>query len=268
MHSQPDVSLVVPVFNESRSALEQSLGSVAAQTFHHFECIVVDESTEAAASAACREICERDARFILVHPERRIGLAASLNLGISMARAPLIARFDSDDVCMPNRLSAQVQFMEAHPEVGVLGGAIEIMDDSGKTLSFRDYPILHESIERRFHTTTPVAHPTVMVRKRLFEEYGMYNPDFKFSEDLDLWLRFLNNGVRFANLDQVLVRYRQQQTQRNARHWEFNLRARKSNFKAHHVVRRVFGICAISVWGKLPASVQRHVFHGLLLRRD
>jgi len=263
----PAVSLVIPVFNEPRVVLEESLGSVTAQTLHDFECIVIDESTDDDARAACREICERDPRFRFIHPDKRIGLAASLNLGISMAQAPLIARFDSDDVCMPQRLALQTQFLSAHPDIGVLGGALEIMDDAGRTLSFRDYPRSHTEIEKRFHTTTAVAHPTVMMRKSVLDQYGGYDPAFRFSEDLDLWLRFLNNGVRFANLQEVLVCYRQQETRRDPRHWEFNLRARKSNFRFRYLSRRVLGICAISLWRKLPAKVQELVFHGLLLRR-
>jgi glycosyltransferase involved in cell wall biosynthesis len=263
----PDVSVVVPVFNEARAILEESLGSIATQTFENFECIVIDESTDPAAGAACREICERDPRFAYVHPAQRIGLAASLNLGISMARAPLIARFDSDDVCMPGRLAAQVQFMASHPEVGVLGGALEIMDEGGKTLSFRDYATAHAVIERRFHTTTSVAHPTVMMRKRVLDDFGTYNPTFRFSEDLDLWLRLLNRGVRFANLGEVLVRYRQQNTQRNSAHWRYNLRARTANFRFRHTVRRSWGIAAIAVWGSLPTRVQQTIFQMLLLRR-
>jgi glycosyltransferase involved in cell wall biosynthesis len=263
----PEVSFVVPVFNESRAVLEESLASIGAQTFDRFECIVVDESTDPAASAACRELCARDARFIYVHPETRIGLAASLNLGISMARAPLIARFDSDDICVPQRLEWQTRFMAAHPDVGVLGGGLEIMDEDGRTLSYRDYAADHRTIEKLFHTTTAVAHPTVMMRKELLQRFGAYDPDFRFSEDLDLWLRLLNNGVRFANLSEILVRYRQQHTRRNPRHWQFNLRARTSNFRWRHGFRRSMGIAAIAVWGRLPAAVQERVFKAMVLRR-
>jgi glycosyltransferase involved in cell wall biosynthesis len=263
----PQASFVVPVFNESRAVLEESLGSVAAQTLRNFECIVVDESTDVAAGAACKEICDRDPRFVYVHPDNRIGLAASLNLGISKARSALIARFDSDDICMPERLEKQTRFMAEHPEIGVLGGGLEIMDEAGETLSFRDYATDHAVIEKRFQTTSSVAHPTVMIRKSVLDQFGAYNPEFRFSEDLELWLRLLNYGVRFANLSETLVRYRQQQTRRNAKHWHFNLRARTSNFKFRYGFRRSLGIAAIAVWAGLPAAVQERVFKVMLLRR-
>jgi glycosyltransferase involved in cell wall biosynthesis len=164
---KPQVSIVVPAFNESPEIIEQSLLSIAAQSLNDFECLVIDESTDPASVKACRDFCDRDARFQRVTPDRRLGLAASLNLGISMAKADLVARFDSDDICMPERLALQVTYMQQHPDVGVLGGKLELMDESGKTLAFREYPYGHDAIERRFQTTTPIAHPTVMMRRIL-----------------------------------------------------------------------------------------------------
>jgi glycosyltransferase involved in cell wall biosynthesis len=263
----PRVSVVVPAFNESAAALAESLGSLRAQTFLDFECLVVDESTRPDLAQACRLACKIDRRFRYVHPPTRLGLAASLNLGIGQARGELIARFDSDDVCLPHRLSLQVAYMDAHPEVGVLGGGLEIMSEDGRTLAFRDYPQDHATIEKRFQATTPIAHPTVMLRKSLIERHGGYDSSFRFAEDLDLWLRLLNHGVRFANLGSVLVRYRQDSTSRNTRHWQFNRRARMRNFSSRYLVWRVLGLLAIIVWAVLPASLQGRVFDGLLFRR-
>ncbi|MBO9688669.1 MAG: glycosyltransferase [Mitsuaria chitosanitabida] len=265
---EPQVTLVVPAFNEDPQVLARSLDSVAAQTFGDFECIVVDESTQAASAEACRALCERDSRFRYVHPEQRLGLAASLNLGISMARAPLIARFDSDDICQAERLALQVDFLRQHPEVDVLGGALEIMDEQEHTLAFRAYPATDAAIQRRFDTTSAVAHPTVMMRKSVLDRFGMYDPTFRFAEDLDLWLRLSNHGVRFANLSQVLVRYRQADTSRNRGHWDFNLRARTRNFSWRGRPRRALGIAAIAIWARIPRALQQRVFHGVLLQRQ
>lgn len=265
--SKPFVTFVVPAFNEPVEVIRRSLDSVAAQTLPDFECIVVDESTDPVAAEAARALCARDSRFQYVHPETRIGLPASLNLGIAMARAPLIARFDSDDICQPERLQRQVAFMDAHPEIGVLGGGLEIMDEAGQSLAFRSYPADHAGIERKLQTTTAIAHPTVMIRKALIEQHGGYDPSFRFAEDLDLWLRLINRGVRFANLSDMLVRYRQQHTSRNPRHWEFNLRARRRNFAMRYLPQRLLGLCIFAVWGKVPVTMQQRVFRRLLLRR-
>jgi glycosyltransferase involved in cell wall biosynthesis len=263
----PLVTVVVPSFNEELSVVRASLESIRHQTFSNFECIVVDESTQTELAEGCRAICSEDPRFIYINPIQRLGLPRSLNLAISQARGQLIARFDSDDICMPNRLALQVEFMALHPNVDVVGGSLEVINQTGETLAFRYYPVDHAAIERRFQTTTGIAHPTVMVRKHIFDEQGGYDPSFRFAEDLELWLRLLNLGVRFANLKEVLVRYRQQNTRRNQVHWRYNLRARTRNFSLRELPMRLIGICAMAIWGSLPACVQERVVYVLLLRR-
>jgi glycosyltransferase involved in cell wall biosynthesis len=264
----PRVSVVVPVFNEPASVLAESLASVREQTFADFECLVIDESTDPQLALACRSICELDSRFQYIHPPQRIGLAASLNLGVERARGGYIARFDSDDICLPQRLASQLAFLDAHAEVGVLGGELEIMSDDGRTLAYRNYPQDHATIERRMQSTTSVAHPTVMIRKSLFLAHGGYDPQFRFAEDLDLWLRFINLGVRFANLGEVLVRYRQNSTARNPSHWHFNRKARLHNWHPRHLHLRLIGVVAITIWAWFPVRWQERVFKPLLLRHE
>jgi glycosyltransferase involved in cell wall biosynthesis len=263
----PRVSLVVPSFNEPLDVLRASLDSVVAQTMSDFECLVVDESTDVAAAANCRNLCARDPRFHYIRPDNRIGLAASLNLGISKATAPYIARFDSDDICLPQRLERQLAFMDNHPEIDVLGAGLDIFGDDGGTLAHRHYPTDPDEIERKFQTTTAVAHPTVMMRKAVVDQFGGYDASFRFAEDLELWLRLLNNGVRFANLSEILVKYRQQSTRRDPMNWRFNLLARTKNFSSRQLPRRLFGLAAISMWQMIPPLVQEQVFHRVLLRK-
>jgi len=262
----PRVSLVVPAFNEPLDVLAQSLGSIRQQTFADFECLVVDESSDAALAQGCRALCSEDPRFRYIRPAQRLGLAGSLNLGLQEAKGELVARFDSDDVCLPERLALQVSFLDAHPEVGVLGGALEVVSEQGQTLAFRDYPQDHTTIERRMQFTNAIAHPTVMLRRSVLLAHGGYGPEFRSAEDLELWLRLLNRGVRFANLGAVLVRYRQDSTVRNRQNWVFNRRARMRNLHLRHLPLRLAGIAAVTVWAWLPQWVQERAFKSLLLR--
>lgn len=264
----PLVSVVVPSFNESTEIVRASLQSLRAQTFTDFECIVIDESTRPELAAACEAACAEDPRFIYIHPTERLGLSRSLNLGLERARSELVARFDSDDLCLPERLALQVAYLQAHPTVSVVGGSLEIIDEDGRTQAFRHYPQEPKAVARGMHLTTTVAHPTIMFRRALVAAHGSYNPEFRFSEDLDLWLRWLNAGVVFANIPQVVVRYRQKNTRRDIRHWRFNLRARVQNFAPRHLLRRVTGIGCIAVWTALPEAVQEHVFRAVMLRRQ
>lgn len=262
----PRISVVVPVFNVPADILEISLGSVRDQTFTDFECLVVDDSTDRSLAEHCREICAKDERFKYIKPSERLGLPASLNLGISLAAADLIARFDSDDICAQNRFFLQINFFNNNPEIGVLGGALEIVSNQGLTLAFRDYPLEHDLIEAKFQTSTSIAHPTVMFRKDLIRKYGGYDSRFRFSEDLDIWLRLLNRGVRFANLSDVLVSYRQDTVERNPAHWRYNIKARIKNFSSRYFIRRVLGILLLSIWVVTPVWIKKRIFKLLLLR--
>ncbi len=264
---KPRVSFIVPSFNESLSVISESLGSIASQSVSDFECIVVDDSTDPLKAQACQRICSKDSRFSYIKPNKRLGLAASLNLALTMARSDWVARFDSDDICMPGRIALQMDFLAKHPEVDVLGGGLEIIDESGKSLAFRDYPADHESIAHKLQFTTPIAHPTVIYKRELILLAGGYDPSFRFAEDLDLWLRLLNINCRFANLPQPLVRYRQQSARRHSKHWHFNLRARLKNFSKQFMFRRITGIVLIAGWSLLPASAQEFIFRHMLLRR-
>lgn len=265
--SSPLVTVVVPSFNEAPHIVRASLESIRAQTFADFECIVVDESTCQELAEACRAACAEDKRFIYVHPTERLGLPKSLNLAIGRARGQLIARFDSDDVCTPERLALQVAFLQAHPEISVVGGALDIISREGEFLAHRCYPQTSTAIAKGMQLTTTIAHPTVMYRKDAIEQHGGYNTEFRFAEDLDLWLRWMNAGLRFANLPQVLVRYRQDNTRRDPLHWRFNLWARTSNFSKQHLIRRAIGIVCIATWVALPKTVQDQIFKALILQR-
>ncbi len=266
--STPLVSVIIPSFNEPPEVVRASLESVRNQTFRDFECIVVDESTRPELADACREVCEEDPRFIYLHPAERLGLPRSLNLALSKSRGRLIARFDSDDICAAERLALQVDYLQAHPEISVVGGCLDVIDESGVKTAHRKYPERPADVAKGMQWTTAVAHPTVMYRKLAYESYGGYNPDFRFAEDLDLWLRWLNAGLKFANLPQVLVHYRQIHTRRDPRHWRCNLHARVSNFSGGYPIRRVIGIGCIAIWIALPAFAQEYMFRALILRRQ
>ena len=268
MYKKPLVSFVVPAFNESEHILEESFASIISQTYTNFECIVIDESTNVVSSNKCKSLCNQDVRFKYIHPEKRIGLAASLNLGISIARGDLIARFDSDDICCSNRLEVQVKFMIANPDISVLGGNLQIINNKGETIETRKYSMHHSIIERRFQFTNAIAHPTVMFRKSVINTYGAYNPTFLYAEDLELWLRLCNKGVKCANLDQVLVLYRQQATQRDMKNWQYNLRARIRNFSTRYIILRLLGICSVALWGYLPISFQETLYKKIIFHKD
>lgn len=260
---EPSVSIIIPCFNEAAEIVSASFKSIVEQSCQEFECLVVDESSDPVKAGVVRAICATDPRFTYVRPETRLGLAGSLNLGISRSKGSIIARFDADDLCVAERLEWQLEFLRQHPEIGVVGGAMEIIDESGMTTAFRGYPLVHECICAKMMWANAMAHPTVMFRREVMEAHGGYDPRIG-AEDLELWLRWMNKGVKFANLPQVLVRYRQGSTVRSAVNWNGNLRARCRHFSRDYFLRRLFGICAIAVWANIPPALQEWLYRSLM----
>ena len=264
---QPLVSVIVPCFNEDVGLVKQSLVSLRRQTESNFECIFVDESTDSSLSEEYKNICSLDPRFLYIHPERRMGLSGSLNLGISVARGEYIARFDSDDICDVNRIKLQLQFFKNNPTVGVLGGWMRIIDNEGHEISHRKYPVMHDEIVRSFVYTNAIAHPAVMFRREvILTVEGPYRLDFRYSEDLELWLRLLNNGVQFANLSEFLVGYRQQSSSRHRDNWKFNFKARKLHISQPYKFRKYLVLILLRAWVILPNFFQELLYKKMVFK--
>jgi len=246
----------MPIYNENPAFLELSIASLANQTDKNFECIFVDDSTDKFIEKICQRICTVDQRFFYVKNKIRIGLAASLNKGISIARAPLIARFDSDDICDSNRFKKQLDYLSENPEIGVLGGAINIIDSQGNSKKNKFYPLEQKKIENAFIYKNAIAHPTVIFRKKLINNFGGYDESYTYAEDLELWLRFLKNGVKFANLEDILIYYRDSNKFRSKDNWVFNLRARYKNFYKKNFYMKIISMLMIALWMLIPEKIK------------
>jgi hypothetical protein len=195
----------MPVYNGERF-LEQAVASVRNQSFREWELIVVDDgSTDATAAILSRHTSE-DARVRVYHEHHR-GLIDALNFGCGMARSQYLARMDADDVAMPQRLEQQLVLLEANKRLGVVGSAIRVIDGCGNPLFQVTYPTTDVGVRRSLVSGNAFAHPTVMMRRTVFEGSGGYRHPFLYGEDYDLWLR-MSVLCEFANTPRVLLDYR------------------------------------------------------------
>ena len=195
----------MPVHDGERF-LAEALESVLSQSLSDFELLSVDDGSTDATAAILAAYASRDRR-IVVHRQANAGGAAARNRAFAMAAAPLVANMDADDVASPTRLERQAAFMRQHAEVGVLGGAVAFVDEGGREFGEWRYPEADAAIREAFPRTTPLAHPTTMIRKDAFLAAGGYRPLLARAEDIDLWLRIAETHA-LANLPDVLVRYR------------------------------------------------------------
>ncbi|MFA7604690.1 MAG: glycosyltransferase [Novosphingobium sp.] len=204
----PAITVAMSVYN-GEPYLAEAVESVLAQTFTDFEFLILDDGSSDGSRETVARLAGRDSRIRPIVRENR-GLIASLNQLLAEARAPLIARMDADDACLPQRFERQVAFLGEHPDHGVVGSWSQDIDEQGRPLRCDgvDPPVSHEAMLASIESGgSMLCHPAVMFRTEVVRAAGGYRPAFRHCEDLDLWLR-LATRTRIANIPERLLRYR------------------------------------------------------------
>ena len=216
--SAPTLSVVMSVYNAA-PFLDAAISSVLIQSFPDFEFLIVDDGSTDDSTSIIRAHAAKDSRILPVLRENR-GLIASLNELLDLARAPLIARMDADDICAPERFAKQIRFLADHPDYGVVGSQVDHIDEHARPFPLANgtYPASHADVLCAIAEHKPVlCHPAVMFRREAVLAVGGYHAAFRHCEDLDLWLR-LANITRITNLPERLLRYRHYAGQVSFRH--------------------------------------------------
>lgn len=222
----PKVTVLMPVYNGEKY-LREAVDSILAQTFRDFEFVIVDD----ASTDGSREIVisYADPRIVLVSNERNLGLTASLNRGLDIARGEYVARMDSDDVSLPERLERQVAFMDANPDVGACGAWSLDIDHAGNVVGSREMPVGEEL--NNFYWRRSLSHPAAMFRFDR-EDGPRYDPAFRYAQDYDLWFR-VRARRRLANLPEHLLLYRVHDESITGARGEAQLRSCYEIFRRH-----------------------------------
>jgi glycosyltransferase involved in cell wall biosynthesis len=209
-HSHPPlISVCMPVYNTERYIAE-AVESILAQTYRDFEFIIVDDGSSDRSLAILKRYAAQDAR-IRLSSRPNAGYVVRLNEMLGEARGELIARMDSDDIAMPERFARQLDFLNAHPEVVVVGCRTLAIDNDGDPLAEFCTIQDHEELDRMHLEGRHgglISHPGAMIRSDAIRTVGGYRAQYWPSEDMDLWLRLAEIG-RLANLPDMLLKYRQ-----------------------------------------------------------
>ena len=200
----PKVSVIMAVYNGARY-LRQAIDSITVQTFEDFEFVIINDAS-ADDTAKILASCD-DPRIIVLENETNLGLAASLNRGLHAARAEYIARQDADDVSHRERLANQVAFLDALPQVGVVGTTTEWIDREGSTIRVWRQPMDNPGIQETLLRYCCLIHGSTMYRRQAIHELRGYDEGMRTAQDYDLWLRMAERWD-MASLPQVLYRYR------------------------------------------------------------
>jgi glycosyltransferase involved in cell wall biosynthesis len=210
--NQPElpISVLMPVYNR-REYVRLAVESILGQTFGHFEFVIIDDGSTDGATDILREYARRDRRVVLLEQENT-GYTRALNRGLARARGEFIARMDSDDVSLPERLQVQVRFLRGRPRVVAVGGQGIEIDADGDWLRPLRKLLTHEEIEGRLLGHSPrneggLIHPAVLMRREAALRVGSYRPEYEPAEDRDLWLRLAEVG-ELANVPETVIQYR------------------------------------------------------------
>lgn len=200
MHT-PKVSILFPIYNVELY-LREAIDSLLDQTFTDFELICLDDCSPDNSA----EILDSysDPRIVRYRGEKNQGLANVLNVGMDMARGEYIARMDSDDISLPNRLQIQVNYLDSHPDIDLCSCAIQLFGGR-QDVWVRDANPEAVKFRALFHS--PILHASSMWRRERFANLRFEQATVP-AEDYDLWTRALLNGLKMVNLPDVLYRYR------------------------------------------------------------
>ncbi len=205
----PLVSVIMPVYNGERF-LAEAIESVLAQTLADFELIVVDDASTDGSAEVIRSYAALDTRIRPISLPDNVGMASARNAGLALASGAYIAGMDCDDVSLPRRLEQQAGFMASNPRIGALGAQFQRVAYDLSPL--RDFPVPADHariVLNMFIGGGFILHSTLFVRRALLDNVGGYQPGRRHMDDLELHGRLLaRSGIRYANLKEVLMRYR------------------------------------------------------------
>ena len=206
----PKISVILPFYNAEKT-LDRAVDSIYQQDFEDFECILVDNNSTDGSLQLALEWERRDQRFRVTN-EKMQGVMFASNRGVEIARGKYLARMDADDRALPGRLRKQSTFLDSHPDYGAVAGLVKHVGDPESTEGFRRFVDWSNSLcsydeifNRRF-IEAPIVNPTAMWRKKTMEHHGMYLSG-DFPEDYEMWLRWLDQGVKIAKVPEVVLEW-------------------------------------------------------------
>lgn len=208
------VAVILPVYkNDKVPYVKLSFDSILNQTYKEIHLYIGVDGPVGEELTTCLKEYEKDEMVSVLWFSENRGLAIVLNdlLDICFREGyEYIARMDADDISMPERIERQVEYLQENPDIDVVGGAIEEIDENGesrgKTIV---YPASHEECREFFSRRNPHAHPAVLFRKRFFEKAGCkYRPEYRQNQDTMLWLDGMKAGTKHANIPDVVLRFR------------------------------------------------------------
>jgi len=201
----PKISVVMSIYNAAQY-LREAIDSILAQTSLDLEFIIINDGSNDSSSDIIKSY--KDPRIIFLENKSNIGLPKSLNKGIKIAKGNYIARQDADDISIPGRLKYQCDYLDNNPDISLVGSWWEYIDLDSDTFQIGQIANNDNLIKKLLiENNIKFPHGSVMLRKSSFNEIGGYDERFRFTQDLDLWLR-MSKIFNFACIELPLYKWR------------------------------------------------------------
>lgn len=250
--NKPLVSVIITAYNAEKY-IGLAVTSIINQTYQNLEIIIVDDKSTDSTFRIAKMLAKNDSRIRVYSMNRHGGPGLASNLGLRKAKGNFIARMDADDIALPHRLEKQLDFLLHHPQVIIVGGQCELIDEKGKIIGEKKYPITHKDIYTSLFTRNPIQHPACMFRRDLLPNRKIYYHNHSLlAHDLELVFELSKYG-KLANLPEIVLQYRLHKD-------SLSLRNPKATFKATIAVRRK----AVQKYHYLP-PLRSKVIHYLQL---
>jgi len=206
-HNLPLVSIVMTAYNAGQY-IDEALTSITDQTYTKMEIIVVDDCSTDSTWDKIQVHAKRDFRIKLFRMTKNSGPSTASNFALTKARGKYVARLDADDIAYPNRITKQVTYLEKYADVVMLGGQCHIIDEDGKIIGEKRFPIDHKDIYNSLFMINPIQHPSCMFRFDTFKKAHIrYEKQYFICHDLKILFTLLKFGS-FANLPDTIIKYR------------------------------------------------------------
>lgn len=196
------VAVLIPAYNPG-DAINDAVASIVANTYPS-DIYVVDDGSEIPVA----DILESFPRVTVIRLDKNVGVARALNVGLEIILArtyEFVARMDADDVCYPDRIASEVEFLEGHPEIAAVGAWVRHIDGvTGRPLFIQRTPASPEAVKKALNYNAAIVHITFMVRADVLRRVGPYSEDYPVAEDYELFRRIVQE-YPIANIPRVLV---------------------------------------------------------------
>ena len=204
--NKPDISLIMSVYN-GEDYLSEAIESVLNQTFKSFELIIINDCSTDSTPEILSKYEKLDKRVKVYTNEVNLRLPSSLNKAMTFAEGKYIGRMDADDICLPDRLEKQFEFMEKNPHISLSSCKFMTLKTGAYSSGGCGGKMDNESIKALLLVTNPILHPGIIAKAEVIKKLG-YDKNFTCTEDMELWSRFIMEGYQVEIMPEYLMVYR------------------------------------------------------------